>query len=147
MAAVNLVRDNRHGLATVFGIMVGGLLLTGAGTLLLDLGVINGAWWMILIGLGSYLTYVPYNSVLFDRLLAATRVTGTAVFAIYLADALGYTGSVGVQLYKDLFDSQTTRLHFFRGYSYLLAGLGATLLIVSAVYFARKGRPREEEPT
>jgi hypothetical protein len=146
MAAVNLVRNNRRGLAAIFGIMVGGLFLTGAGTLLLDLGVINGAGWMILMGLGSYLTYVPYNSVLFDRILAATRVTGTAVFAIYVADAAGYTGSVGVQLYKDLFDSQITRLNFFRGFTYLLAGLGSTLLIASGVYFGWRGRPPKEEP-
>jgi hypothetical protein len=145
MAAVNVVRDNRRGLATIFAIMVGGLLLTGAGTLLLDLGVVNGAGWMILMGLGSYLTYVPYNSVLFDRLLAATRVTGTAVFAIYLADAVGYTGSVGVQLYKDLFDSQSTRLHFFHGFTYLLAGLGSALLIVSGVYFSWRSHTRGEE--
>jgi hypothetical protein len=147
MAAVNLVRDNRRGLGTIFGIMTGGLLLTGAGTLLLDLGMIDGALWMVLMGLGSYLAYVPYNSVLFDRLLAATRVTGTAVFAIYLADALGYTGSIGVQLYKDWFDSQTTRLNYFRAYTYFLALLGSVLLILGGVYFRWKARPRGAEPT
>jgi hypothetical protein len=145
MAAVNMIQDNRRGLATVFGIMVGGLFLTGAGTLLLDFGLIDGAWWMILMGLGCYLTYVPYNSVLFDRMLAATRVTGTAVFAICLADAVGYTGSVSVQLYKDLFDARTTRLNYFRGFTYLLAILGSVLLIVSGLYFGWISRsPRED---
>jgi hypothetical protein len=142
MAAVNLIRDNRRGLITIFGIMAGGLLLTGGGTLLLDVGVIDGAWWMILVGLGSYLTYVPYNSVLFDRLIAATRVTGTAVFAIYLADAIGYTGSIGIQLYKDLLDPKATRLDYFRNYTYFLSVLGPTLLIFSGVYFLWKNRPQ-----
>jgi LPXTG-motif cell wall-anchored protein len=81
---------------------------------------------------------VPFNSVLFDRLIAYTRVTGTAVFAIYLADALGYTGSIGVQLYKDLFQSDATRLDFFRHYSYFMAALGLLLLVGAGFYFLRR---------
>ena len=45
---------------------------------------------MILNGLGVYLAYVPYGSVLFDRLIASTGVVSTAVFAIYVADFIGY---------------------------------------------------------
>lgn len=138
MAALNLLRDNRRGLMGTFGVMGAGVALIGGSTLLLDLEVISGLVWMICVGLGAYLTYVPFNSVLFDRLIAYTRVTGTAVFAIYLADALGYTGSIGVQLYKDLFQSDATRLDFFRHYSYFMAALGLALLLGAAVYFLRK---------
>ena len=46
-----------------------------------EAGVIDGFWWMTLVGLGSYLAYVPYGSVLFDRLMASTGAIGTAVFA------------------------------------------------------------------
>ena len=49
---------------------------------------------MVLIGLGAYLAYVPYNTLFFERMMASTRFVGTAVFAIALADAAGYTGSV-----------------------------------------------------
>jgi hypothetical protein len=95
---------------------------------------------MVVMGLGSYLAYVPYNSVLFERLMASTRFAGTAVFAIYLADAIGYTGSIGVQLFKDLVQTESSRLGFFRGFTYLLAGVGTVLLIGSCIYFARKHR-------
>ena len=57
-------------------------------TLLLDAGQIDGLAWMILVGLGAYLAYVPFGSVLFDRRIAATGFVGTAVFAIYLTDAI-----------------------------------------------------------
>ena len=53
---------------------------------------------MILTGTGAYLAYVPYGSVLFDRLIASTRTVGTAVFAINVADSIGYAGSIGVML-------------------------------------------------
>lgn len=149
LAALNLVRDNRRGLMMAYVLMTGGLIVMGLSTLMLHAHLIGGLWWMIWIGFGSYLAYVPYGSVLFDRLIASTRVAGTAVFAIYLADAIGYTGSVGVQLYKDLADAHATRLGFFTTFTYLLSVLGSVLLIVSGAYFvSRRGRPVEapEEP-
>jgi hypothetical protein len=140
LALLNLLTDNWHGLLGAYAIMTAGLLLLGVGTLLLDAGVLGGFWWMMVSGLGSYLAYVPYNSVLFERLMASTRFTGTAVFAIYLADAVGYTGSVAVQLYKDLAQGEASRLAFLRGFTYFLSILGTVLLVASCLYFARKRR-------
>lgn len=138
LALLNVVREARLGLIAAFGVMSGGMVLMGVSTLLLDAGAISGFWWMTLIGLGSYLAYVPYGSLLFDRLLASTRVVGTAVFAIYLADAIGYTGSVGVQLFKDLAQSGTSRLAFFKGFTYFMSVLGTGCLIWSCAYFLRR---------
>ena len=120
--------------------MTGGVVLLGASTALLQLHLISGFWWMTLTGLGSYLAYVPYGSVLFDRLIASTRTVGTAVFAIYLADAIGYTGSVGVQLYKDLAAGSVSRLGFFTGLTWFMCALGVVCLLGSAAYFARRTR-------
>ncbi len=141
LGALNLVADNRRGLAGAFVVMIGGALMIGGSTFLLDAGVVDGMTWMILVGLGSYLVYVPFNTVLFDRMIAATRVQATAVFAIYVADALGYTGSIGAQLYKDFGDPTATRLGFFRGFSYGFAVCGALLLVLCLVYFWRRSRP------
>jgi len=115
--------------------MAGGAAMMGISTILLDHDAINGQWWMILVGLGSYLAYVPFGSVLFDRLIASTRTTGTAVFAIYVADAIGYTGSIGVQLYKDLGQSDISRLEFFRLMTYGLSILALVGLTASCLYF------------
>ncbi len=139
MALLNLIKSNKWGLIGAFGLMLMGVALVGIGTALFDAGSIDGLSWMTITGLGAYLAYVPYNSVLFDRLIAFTRVQGTAVFAIYLADALGYTGSIGIQLYKDIGQSQTSRLGFFTGYSYTLCAVGVVALIFSCVYFIRRG--------
>ncbi|PYJ97614.1 MAG: hypothetical protein DME23_14605, partial [Verrucomicrobia bacterium] len=145
LALLTFIKDNRRGLIGAFSIMTGGVVLLGAGTMLFDAGAINGFWWMTLTGLGSYLAYVPFGSVLFDRLIASTRVAGTAVFAIYLADAIGYTGSVGVQLFKDLAQSNISRLGFFKGYTYFMSVLGATCLLASCAYFLRRNRGAQAE--
>jgi len=138
LALLTFLKDNRRGLLGAFSIMIGGLLLLGVGTVLFDTGLISGFWWMTLTGLGSYLAYVPFGSVLFDRLIASTRAAGTAVFAIYLADAIGYTGSVGVQLFKDLSHSEMSRLSFFKGFSHFMCLIGVGCLVTSCVYFLQR---------
>jgi hypothetical protein len=123
--------------------MTAGVALLGLSTLALEAGLINGFWWLTFTGLGSYLAYVPYGSVLFDRLIASTRVVATAVFAIYLADAIGYTGSVGIQLYRDLAASDLSRLGFFKGFTYFMSALGMVCLVSSCLYFLRPQYGRE----
>ena len=93
--------------------MAVGMVVLGGGTLLFRAGMVSGLIWMILTGLGSYLAYVPFNTILFERLMAYTRFAGTAVFAIYLADAAGYTGSIILQVGKDIFAGEMQRQFFF----------------------------------
>jgi hypothetical protein len=138
LALLNTIKNNRVGLLAALGGMAAGTLLLAVSTLLLQAGVIDGFWWMVLVGLGSYLAYIPYGSILFDRLMASTQTVGTAVFAIYLADAVGYTGSVGLLLYKDLAQSALSRLEFFIGATWFMAGVGTLCLLFSALYFSRQ---------
>ena len=132
------IRDNRRALGVTYAIMIAGALTLVIGTWLHDAEAISGATWMVLTGIGSYLIYVPYGSILFDRLVAVTGVAGTAVFAIYVADALGYTGSVGVQLYKDIAQSDVSRAAFFRSFTLAQAAIGVVLLSASGAYFMNK---------
>ncbi len=141
-----MIRNNRGGLLAALSLMLVGCLVIGLGTLGYQLGFVSGLWWMILIGLGAYLAYVPYGSVLFDRLIACTHVTGTAVFAIYIADALGYTGSISIYFFKDLMLGDVSRLGFLIGMSYFMSLLGLVLLTGSSVYFLRTSRGRATAP-
>ncbi len=146
LGLLNLARSRRGGLAATYAVMIAGLLLLGVSTWLRTSGAIDGAMWMICTGLGSYLAYVPYGSVLFDRLLAKTGVAGTAVFAIYVADALGYTGSVALQLYRDLAHADVSRLAFFDGFTISMGCVGAALLLASWYDFARERPLRLPKP-
>ena len=140
MAALNLVKDHQRGLKAVYGVMIGGMGLMAGATLMHDLNIISGLWWMILIGFGAYLAYVPFGAVLFERIMASTKAAGTAVFAIYLSDAIGYTGSVGIQLYKDLGAAELNYFQFLRIFTYSMAGIGVVLFILSGLYFVRKAK-------
>ena len=144
LALLNLVRSNRAGVVGAHIIMMAGLVLMGVSTLLLDLKLLSGLAWMILVGLGSYMAYVPHDSVVFDRIIASTRVPGTAVFAIYLADATGYTASIGLPLLKDLAFSGMDRLAFFRIFTYIVSLGGIGVLVGSSIYFYTKHKPVSE---
>lgn len=135
LASLALIKDNRWGLIGAFGIMGSGAVMMGLGTLLMDRGQISGFWWMVLTGLGGFLLYVPFGSVLFDRLIASTHVVGTAVFAIYVFDAAGYTGSIGLMLTKDQYFADVSKLDFFRGMTYGMSILGVATLTFSLTYF------------
>lgn len=146
-----LIRNNRWGLIGTYTIMLAGVVILGGATWLLEEGLINGFWWMTCVGLGAYLAYVPYGSVLFDRLIAQGHVVGTAVFAIYIMDALGYTGSVAVQIYRDIVYADTqepnvARLAFFIDFSYLMAVIGLLLFVASLCYFLLRTSRSEISP-
>jgi phosphonate degradation associated HDIG domain protein len=144
LALLNLIRSNRAGVVGAHALMMAGLALMALSTLLLDAGLLGGLGWMILVGLGSYTAYVPLDSVVFDRIIASTRARGTAVFAIYLADAVGYTGSVGLPLVKDLLFPGLDWLAFFRTFTYGVALGGTAALAASCLYFYRKHQPPPE---
>lgn len=148
MALLVLVRDNRRGLLATYALMGIGLVVLLASTVAFRVGRIDGMAWMIGVGAGSYLAYVPVGAVLFDRLTAAGGGAGTAVLGIYVADAIGYTGSVATQLYKDLGASALTRAEFFLDFSLALSVLGLACLAASVLGVLRSlARSREPDET
>lgn len=143
MALLFTIRNNRMGLAATYLVMVSGIAVMGGSTWFHDQRLISGETWMILTGLGVYLAYVPFGSVLFDRTIAVTRFAGTAVFAIYVADALGYTGSAVLQLARDLFSLGSSRVEFFRDFTYAIAIGGVPLILLAMTYFLRQKPPED----
>jgi hypothetical protein len=135
-----LVKNNRLGLLLAYVIMGSGALLVGVSTLLFDGGLIGPRGWMILVGLGLYLGYVPYGCVLFDRMIAALGIVATAVFLIYVSDAVAYGGSVAIVLYKVLGQADISKLVFFRYFSYVMSAACVLLLAISGNYFLRRAR-------
>jgi hypothetical protein len=135
-----LVKDNRRGLLLTYAIMIGGSALIGISTLLFDAGAIGPMAWMTSVGLGLYLGYVPYGCVLFDRTIAALRVVATAVFLIYVSDAVAYGGSVAIVVYKVLGQADISKLEFFRYFSYATSVVCTTFFLMSCVYFLRRAR-------
>jgi hypothetical protein len=140
MCLLYLIKNNQRALLAALGVVVIGFATIGIATLLHAYGTISGYWWATLIGLGGYMAYVPYNSVLFDRLMAATGFVGTAVFAIYVADSAGYTCSIGVLVSKDLIASNSLKSQFLANLSLVVSAVGTASTAIAGIYFFQKGR-------
>ncbi|MCX6299369.1 MAG: DUF5690 family protein [Bacteroidetes bacterium] len=89
-----LIRNNKKAFIITQYIIVFGFLLAGVSSILFIKHLINPFVWMTLVGMGLYIGYIPYNCILFDRLIATFRISGKVGFLMYLADSFGYLGSV-----------------------------------------------------
>jgi hypothetical protein len=140
MGSIMAIKNNKVALMVNHFIILFGMILIGVSTLLFEQQVITPTVWMILIGLGLYLGYVPFNSILFDRLLATFKYVGTVGFLIYVADAFGYLGSIGVLFFKEFGYARLSWLDFFISGGYLISIFGSVLITGSLLYFHWKHR-------
>jgi hypothetical protein len=106
MGSIMFIRSNRNAFLINQAIILCGMLLVGIATFLFDRDLINEVPWMIMLGMGLYLGYVPFNSILFDRMIATFKYVSTVGFLIYLADAFGYLGSIGVLLVQRIWSAR-----------------------------------------
>ncbi len=141
LAVIIVVRDNTKALLVIHGVVIAGFLLLGVSTLAFQGGVLSPLVWMILSGAGLYMAYVPFNAMLFDRLIAASGTVGTAGFLIYVADASGYLGSCALLLWRNFGLVQLNWLQVFTASAYGTSVLGTLLMCFSALYFLRKAAP------
>lgn len=145
MGSLMLVKDNRKALRINNYIILSGFVLIGLSTLALKTGLINPITWMILLGSGTYLGYLPFNCLLFDRMIAAFGSAANAGFFIYIADSFGYLGSVGALLFKNFNNKELSWYNFLMTTSYGLAIAGSLLIVLSLWYFKQKFQTKSKK--
>ncbi|MEO5997932.1 MAG: DUF5690 family protein [Chitinophagaceae bacterium] len=138
IASMVLVRNNFRAFLLAQIIMLAGFVLALLVTFMYTNGHLNLFTWMTTIGLGLYMVYIPFNSILFDRFIAAFRYAGNTGFLIYIADSFGYLGSVGVLLSRSLFSIKINWLSFYTGMVSWVAVFGIIGVVISMIYFVRK---------
>lgn len=139
--AVGTVRDNRVAFFTALAVCGGGIALAMGALAAQGAGLLAPLPFMVLVGLGLYLPYVAVHTTVFERLLAMTRERGTVGFLMYVADAFGYLGYVGVMLARHLWGGPPGAgefLPFFRAVAWSTMGASAVMLAVAWCVFARR---------
>lgn len=143
LACLFLIRRHQAALVAVYAVIAAGFALVGVAAALYLAGVIDGFWMMLLFAVGLYLAYVPYGAMLFERMMAASRFAGTAAFAIQLADGVGYTGSVIIQLLRDFAFGEFDRLWFVVRLGLVVSVAGVLLMTASGILCVRRAKPVE----
>jgi len=138
-----LVKRNLQAFSLIHLMIIGGCLLIGTGSILFRFSLISPVTWMTLTGLGLYMGYVPYNAVFFERLLATYRYKGNVGFLMYLADATGYLGSVGVLMVKEFGRPGISWYAFFKEEVVVVAVIGGVCACLSLVYFLAAARKQQ----
>jgi hypothetical protein len=138
IGSIMLIRNNALALMINHLIIAAGMILIAVSTYLFEQNTISAPTWMILIGLGLYLGYVPFNSIFFDRLIATFRYAGTVGFIMYIADSFGYLGSISVLFFKEFGYAEVSWLHVFIQSGYIISLSGAVLILASMLYFRSK---------
>lgn len=143
------VRDNRTAFFVALMVCGAGIAVAVGALVSQAIGVLAPLPFMILIGLGLYMPYVAVHTTVFERLLAMTRERGTVAFLMYVADAFGYLGYVGVMLGRNLRGGQPATgsdfLAFFGVVAWSTMLVSAVMLVIAVRAFVRveHGAPAE----
>ena len=135
MSLLILVKKNLKAFSIIHLLIIGGCVLVGVSTLLFTMKVISPISWMTMAGLGLYLGYVPYNAIFFERMIASFHYKSNVGFIMYMADSMGYLGSVSVLLVKELGRPSISWGAFFREGAMTVAIVGGICGILSLIYF------------
>ena len=133
-----LIKDSRKALMINLLLVTIGLATIVISTMLFSLELISSIFWMVTVGTGLYMGYVPFNCIIFERMIAAFKFSGTAGFLIYVVDAWGYLANIGVLLYKNFQNPSANWKDVFVSYCIYIGLFALVLSVLSMVYFYLK---------
>jgi hypothetical protein len=84
------------------------------------------------------MSYVPFNCIFFERMIATYKVAGNVGFVMYIADAFGYLGSLLILFLKEYSGLHISWMHFFIKTTIICSAAGIVLVAGGMFYFSRK---------
>lgn len=135
MGLLILIRRNLRAFSIIHGMIITGCALAAISTILFEHHYINAITWMTLAGLGLYMGYVPYNAIFFERMIATFHYRSNVGFVMYIADSMGYLGSISVLIIKELGKPNISWAYFFKDAVMITGIVGGIGALASLVYF------------
>jgi hypothetical protein len=136
-----LIKNNLLSLWVVHGLVAAGALTMLISTWMFKQGELAPDTWMLVLGFGLYLAYLPFGTVMYERFIAAFRIRGNAGFLMYISDSSGYLGSVALLVLKEFISPELSWLDFFIGLSVVTALIVIAGTVASAL-FIRSQQPQ-----
>ncbi len=118
-------------------IMLGGATVLSS-NYLFENNYISPFVWMLSVGVGLYLSYILFQSLIFERMIATFREVANVGFLMYLADAFGYLGSIGALFFKNFGGQNISYLQYFVVGGYVMSTACLVLVSLSFYYFFSK---------
>eukprot|EP01083_Nonionella_stella_P022639 62610_1 len=142
------VEDNTVALFGIFGYIICGCVILGVGTLLFTFEVVSGFFWMILLGFGVFMVYVPLGSIIYERLMAVSSESITMSFLSYISDLCGSSATSVLLIYRSFAPKAEDDFYrsFFEAFAYIAAISGICIMALTALYFFFRIRKLDFEP-
>ncbi len=138
MGLLIFVKNNMRAFTLIHLMMIVGCVLAGMSTWLFQGGLMGNIAWMSISGLGLYMVYIPYNAIFFERLLASFQHKGNIGFVMYVADAIGYLGSVAVLVVHEWGFVHLSWGNFYQQAVLITALLGGICIGMALLYFRHR---------
>jgi hypothetical protein len=132
------INNNKLALQISQIIILAGFILCGVSTFLFMQELITGYVWIVLVGLGLYMGYIPFNCILFDRMIASFKIKGNVGYFMYLVDSFGYLATVFVIIAKGSMGISISWTYFYSNGVLALSILGSLISITTLLYFNKK---------
>lgn len=137
-ALIYFVKDHKMAFWLNHLMIFAGCALILISTILFRNHTVNSFGWSVFLGIGIYMAYVPYNGMLFDRLLAVLKEKANVGFLFYLADFSGYLVTVFILIYQNFGMQKTSWFAFLMELSQMLPLICIIFVTVSFFYFNQK---------
>lgn len=138
IASMIVIRNNRKAFIITHFIIVAGFLMAGISSWMFINHHLSPFMWMTLVGLGLYMGYIPFNCILFDRLIATFKKGGNVGFLMYIADSFGYLGSVIVIISKSIYSNKLAWATVYSNGVMYLSVVGVIGTFMALRYFNKK---------
>lgn len=142
VGSIAVFKNNIRAFWATITLVVFGILLSGLSTLLFQWGWLSPFLWMLFLGTGLFLAYIPMQIALFERMIAAFKIKSNAGFFVYICDSIGYLGSVILLLYKEFFSKALHWSTVMIKFSYLTTFISLVLMLAAFIFFHRKLKPQ-----
>lgn len=131
------IRNNRIAFLSSMGLLGLGFAIVLTTLVAHTAHLLSPMGFMILLGLGMYIPYVAFHTTVFERMVAAFREVGTIGYLMYLADAAGYLGYVGLLMFHSFATKETQYLPVLTGSSLVLAIVSGAITLLLGFHFYR----------
>nr|WP_068888790.1 DUF5690 family protein [Pedobacter panaciterrae] len=135
MSLLILVKSNLQAFKYIHLFIVFGFLLLGVSTWMFDHHLIGPVAWMTFTGIGLYMGYVPFNAIFFERMIATFNYKSNVGFVMYVADSIGYLGTISIMMFKEFGGRHISWSSFFKEGMMYVAIIGGISTLLSLFYF------------